>query len=131
MKENAMGLGLKLSVFIMVSFFLSLGGAGAIDLKPVGGITAFGGAERASGNSATGIGGADAFGLWPIARNVGIQGGLSASGGQGFRLGVNAGPVLNFDSGKLGVFADYEYRAREDFNYAVHSRHRRLLLQSI
>jgi hypothetical protein len=89
----------------------------AIDLKPVGSITAFGGAERSSGFSASGIGGVDALGLIPVAKDVGLQGGLSLSGGQGFRFGLNAGPVFNFPSAKLGLFVDYEHRAREDFNY--------------
>ena len=89
----------------------------AIDLKPVGGITAFGGAERGNGNLASGIGGLDGFGLLPITKDIGLQGGLSFSGGQGFRFGLNAGPVLNFASGKAGLFVDYEHRARDDFNY--------------
>jgi hypothetical protein len=90
----------------------------AADLKPVGGITAFAGAERGIDNSGSAIGGVDGLGLVPLTKNLGLQGGLSLSGGQGFRLGLNAGPVLNFDSGKLGLFVDYEHFAREDFNYA-------------
>ena len=89
----------------------------AVDLKPVAGITGFGGAEKGSGGSASGIGGIDTLGLLPLSRNIGLQGGLTLSGGQGFKLGLNAGPVLNFDSGKLGLFVDYEHRAREDYNY--------------
>lgn len=90
----------------------------AADLKPVGSITAFGGAEKDGGDiSASGIGGVDALGLLPVSKDLGLQGGVYLSGGQGFRLGLNAGPVLNFSSGKLGMFVDYEHRAREDFNY--------------
>jgi len=89
----------------------------AVDLKPVGGITGFVGAERGGGNSASGIGGLDTLGLLPLSKDIGLQGGLTFSGGQGFKFGLNAGPVLNFDSGKAGLFLDYEHRAREDFNY--------------
>ncbi len=88
----------------------------AADLKPVGGITGFAGAEGTD-NSGSAIGGVDGLGLFPLTKNLGLQGGLSFSGGQGFRFGINAGPVLNFDSGKLGLFTDYEYFAREDYNY--------------
>jgi hypothetical protein len=90
----------------------------AADLKPVGGITGFAGAERGSGGSGSAIGGVDGLGLFPLTNNLGLQGGLTLSGGQGFRFGLNAGPVLNFDSGKLGLFVDYEHFAREDYNYA-------------
>ena len=104
-------------VLALIVFFGAKSLGIAIDLKPVGGITGFGGAERGNGNPASGIGGVDAFGLLPITKDIGLQGGLSFSGGQGFRFGLNAGPVLNFASGKAGLFVDYEHRAREDFNY--------------
>lgn len=107
----------SLALAFIVFFFLAKSLGIAVDLKPVGGITGFGGAERGGGNSASGIGGLDAFGLLPLAKDVGLQGGLFLSGGQGFRFGLNAGPVLNFASGKVGLFLDYEHRAREDFNY--------------
>ena len=102
-------------VMLVSIFFPSSIGVTA-DLKPVGGITAFGGAEKGVDN-ASGIGGLEMLGLLPVGRNVGVQGGLNFTGGQGFRFGVNAGPVLNFPSGKVGLFVDYEHRAREDFNY--------------
>ncbi len=106
---------ISIAVFIFCTFLPS--SVYAVDLKPVAGITAFGGAERGGDNSASGIGGVDALGLIPLGKNFGLQGGFFLSGGQGFKLGVNAGPVLNFDSGKLGLFADYEHHARGDFNY--------------
>jgi hypothetical protein len=105
-------------VFI-VSLFSPKLIANAVDLKPVGGITAYGGAERGFTDSAGGIGGLDALGLLPVGKDIGLQGGLSFSGGKGFRFGLNAGPVLNFNSGKVGLFVDYEHRAREDFNYVA------------
>jgi hypothetical protein len=110
---------LAIPLLIVVLFFSTFlpSAVHAVDLKPVGRITAFGGAERVPDNSASGIGGVDGLGLVPVGKNVGLQGGLFLSGGQGFKVGVNAGPVLNFDSGKLGLFVDYEHRAREDFNY--------------
>jgi hypothetical protein len=104
-------------VLVLASFGLQAPHNHAADLKPVGAITAFGGAERGE-SSASGIGGLDALGLVPLSRNLGLQGGLFVSGGQGFKFGLNAGPVLNFDSGKVGLFVDYEHRARSDFNYA-------------
>lgn len=105
-----------MAVVVIACVFLSIHDSRAVDLKPVGGITAFGGAER-NGDAASGIGGIDLLGLMPVGKDVGIQGGLQFSGGQGFRFGLNAGPVLNFTSGKAGLFVDYEHRAREDFNY--------------
>jgi hypothetical protein len=90
---------------------------GAADLKPVGGITGFVGAERGGGNSASAIGGLDTLGLLPLTKDLGLQGGLTFSGGQGFRFGLNAGPVINFSSGKAGLFLDYEHRARDNYNY--------------
>jgi len=89
----------------------------AADLKPVGGITGFAGAEKSNGFSGSGIGGVDGLGLLPLTKNIGLQGGLTFSGGQGFKFDLNTGPVLNFDSGKVGLFLDYEHRAREDYNY--------------
>jgi len=103
-------------VLVVGTVFSEIPASIAADLKPVGGITAFGGAER-NGNGASGIGGVDLLGLAPLGKDIGIQGGLFLSGGQGFRFGLNAGPVLNFTSGKAGLFLDYEHRAREDFNY--------------
>ena len=100
---------------IMFTFFPKSIGITA-DLKPIGGITAFGGAERQRGQEASGIGGVDLLGLAPLGKDLGVQGGFYSSGGQGFRFGLNAGPVFNFTSGKAGLFLDYEHRAREDFN---------------
>ena len=108
---------LKFLAFALVCFAFQAASIHAADLKTVGVITAFGGAERGE-FPASGIGGLDALGLVPLSRNVGLQGGFFTSGGQGFRFGVNAGPVLNFDSGKVGLFVDYEHHARSDFNYA-------------
>ncbi len=91
--------------------------AGAADLKTVGGISLFGGAEKDSGMAASGIGGLNGLGLLPLTKDLGLQGSMSFAGGQGFRFGLNAGPVLNFNSGKAGLFVDYSYWAREGFNY--------------
>jgi hypothetical protein len=111
-----MTLSLRLFALVFLCSILQAANNYAADLKPVGSITAFGGAERGE-TSASGIGGLDALALVPLSKNLGLQGGLFASGGQGFRFGVNAGPVLNFDSGKVGLFVDYEHHARSDFNY--------------
>ena len=104
-------------VFAFLAMISMANDSSAADLKPVGGITGFGGAERSNGISASGIGGVEGLGLLPISRNIGLQGGLTLSGGRGFKFGFNGGPVMNFDSGKAGVFLDYEHSAREDFNY--------------
>jgi hypothetical protein len=104
-------------LFILISQLFGFNSIYAVDLKPVGSITAYGGAERDPDHSASGIGGVDGLGLLPITKSIGIQGGLSFSGGQGFKFGLNSGPVFNFDSGKVGLFADYEHRARDDYNY--------------
>ena len=116
-KENHVASSLIYSVCLFVWLVFGPFSIHAADLKPVGSITAFGGAERGTDSSASGIGGVDALGLIPLAKTLGLQGGLYFSGGKGFRLGVNAGPVLALSSGKLGLFVDYEHHAREDFNY--------------
>lgn len=104
-------------ILVLIMFIFSPKSLGiTADLKPIGGITAFGGAERHRGEGASGIGGIDLLGLAPVGRNLGVQGGFYLSGGQGARFGLNAGPVFNFTSGKAGLFVDYEHRAREDFN---------------
>jgi hypothetical protein len=104
-------------VALLLAFALSANRSGmTADLKPIAGITAFGGALREPEQNASGIGGLDLVGLVPLSRRIGGQGGLYFQGGNGFRVGLNAGPVLNFDSGKVGLFVDYEHRAREDFN---------------
>jgi hypothetical protein len=109
--SRVIGIG-TLAFLLCVSTF-----GDAADLKPVGGVNLFGGAEKDSGMAASGIGGVNALGLFPLTKDLGLQGALSFSGGQGFRFGLNAGPVLNFSSGKAGLFVDYSYWARETFNY--------------
>ena len=104
-------------IFVFLATISMARESSAVDLKPVGGITGFVGAERSNGISASGIGGVDGLGLLPLTKNIGLQGGLTLSGGQGFKFDLNAGPILNFDSGKVGLFLDYEHRAREDYNY--------------
>ncbi len=103
------------------------------ELQPVVGLYTFGGAER--GNdlgltsretssthfvpaSAGGIGGTEVFGLYPFTKTLGIQGSLLNQGGNGgYLLGVSAGPVYDYGSGKVGLFTDYLYRNRGGNNF--------------
>src|SRR6185503_14293887 len=87
----------------------------AEDLKPIDGITAFGGAEKQI-ERATGIGGLDLVGLYPLTKDIGLQGNTTFSGGRGFRFGLSGGPVANFTSGKAGLFVDYSHLDRIDYN---------------
>jgi hypothetical protein len=92
------------------------------ELQPVVGLNAFGGAERGNAegvNSPAGaIGGTELFGLYPFTNAFGIQGGLLNQGGRGgYRLGVSAGPVFDYGSGKVGLFTDYIHQQQGDLNF--------------
>lgn len=109
------------SVLFRAAIFLFLfvpQGNGA-ELKPIAGITAFGGAEREPTEKAHGIGGIELLGLLPLNQPFGLQGSLSSSGGHGFRFGLSAGPVLSLSYGITGLFVDYEHRAWRDADFAA------------
>ncbi len=89
------------------------------ELKPIGGIAAFGGAERGHEDEAHGVGGTQLLGLVPLTQQFGLQGSTSFTGGRGFRFGLSAGPVLNLASSRAGLFVDYEHRAQGDANLAA------------
>jgi len=60
----------------------------------------------------------EVFGLYPFAKTFGLQGGLLNQGGRGgYRLGVSAGPVFDYDSGKVGFFTDYIHQKQGDLNF--------------
>lgn len=99
-------------------FLLVPEGYGA-ELRPIAGIAVFGGAEREPAEKAGGIGGIELLGILPLDQRFGLQGSLSSSGGHGFRLGVNAGPVVNLSYGKTGLFVDYEHRAWRDSSFVA------------
>jgi hypothetical protein len=123
-------------VFSIVALLLLIGshaGSAESELQPVVGLYTFGGAER--GNdlglvdrnassthfvpaSAGGIGGAEVFGLYPLTKSWGIQGSLLNQGGNGgYLLGVSAGPVYDYGSGKVGLFTDYVHQKRGSNNF--------------
>jgi hypothetical protein len=92
------------------------------DLQPVVGLHAFGGAERGHlrgvDDRSNGIGGAELFGLYPFTPTFGLQGSLLNQGGEsGYRLGVSAGPVFAYGSGKVGMFGDYVYNRRDSLDF--------------
>lgn len=94
------------------------------ELRPLVGLSLFGGAERGGGadrgsnDDAGAIGGSEVYGLYPFNRSWGLQGSLSNQGGNGgYRLGVSAGPVFDYESGKVGLFGDYVYRNTGNNNY--------------
>jgi hypothetical protein len=90
----------------------------AAQLKPVVGLTLFGGAERGNDDHAGGIGGSELLGVLPFGERFGLQGSLLNQGGHGgYRFGLSAGPVFAYDSGKYGLFGDYVYRNRGENNF--------------
>jgi len=110
--------------FSIVALLLLIGShAGSeSELQPVVGLYGFGGAERGNDRGINGpagaIGGTEVFGLYPFTETFGIQGGLLNQGGRGgYRLGVSAGPVYDYGSGKVGLFTDYIYQKRGSNNF--------------
>jgi hypothetical protein len=114
---------------ILAVFLLTAPHAGSeSELQPVVGLYTFGGAERGNEFGLTSpstssthfvpapagaIGGTEVFGLYPFTKTLGIQGSLLNQGGRGgYRLGVSAGPVYDYGSGKVGLFTDYIYQNR-------------------
>ncbi len=106
---------IAISIVMMVTLLVPPAGS---DLQPVVGLTLFGGAERGSDVHADGIGGTEILGLLPLGKRFGLQGSLLNQGGHGgYKLGVSAGPVYAYDSGKFGLFGDYVHRNRGDNNF--------------
>jgi hypothetical protein len=104
-----------IGIVMMITFLVPPAGS---DLQPVVGLTLFGGAERGSDVHADGIGGTEILGLLPLGKRFGLQGSLLNQGGHGgYKLGVSAGPVYAYDSGKFGLFGDYVHRNRGDNNF--------------
>ena len=111
------------TVLALLIFFASHTGA---DLQPVMGLHAFGGAERGNDRGINGpagaIGGTEIFGLYPFTNAFGLQGSLLNQGGRGgYRLGVSAGPVFDYTSGKVGLFTDYIHQ-RRNYNHFFYLR---------
>lgn len=90
-------------------------------LRTIVGASLFGGAERGTEGNAGGVGGMEGFGLLPITNSFGLQGSMRHQGGNagsgGYRLGLSAGPVLAYSSGKVGLNVDYEFMDKTDSNF--------------
>jgi len=86
-------------------------------LDPVGKITISGGAEKAEGNPAGGRGTIELLGLLPIGANFGLQGIGHYVGGQGSRIGFSLGPIVGWNSGKAGLFVNYQHRSLHSNNF--------------
>ncbi|MBI4524570.1 MAG: hypothetical protein HY695_12250 [Deltaproteobacteria bacterium] len=105
-------------VFVVVFYFGTLVSQVGSQLQPVGSATLFGGAERGSDDHAGGIGGIELLGLLPLGSRWGLQGSILNQGGAGgYRLGLSAGPVYAYNSGKFGLFGDYVHQNRGDNNF--------------
>ena len=103
-KACSIVIGMVMTIIIFVS-------PAGTDMKPVVGLTLFGGAERGSDDHAGGMGGSELLGLYPLSPRWGLQGSLLNQGGVGgYKFGLSAGPVYAYDSGKLGLFWDYVHR---------------------
>jgi hypothetical protein len=104
-----------LSALMMVAIAVPPAGS---ELRPVVGLTLFGGAERGTDDHAGAMGGSELLGLYPLSQTWGIQGSLMNQGGiGGYRFGLSAGPVFAYNSGKVGLFGDYVHRNRGDNNF--------------
>jgi hypothetical protein len=124
----------RVSIFVIgYLFYSSLITAMAFaDVQPLVGASLFGGAERGPAGTeldanctpagvncdkdrvtadVVGLGGFELFGVLPLSRQFGLQGGYGFTGQEdGYRLGASLGPLYDYSSGKLGLFVDYEYR---------------------
>ena len=104
-----------LSILVMATLVVPLARS---ELRPVVGLTLFGGAERGTDEHAGAIGGSELLGLYPLSQTWGVQGSLLNQGGVGgYRLGLSAGPVYAYSSGKVGLFGDYVHRNVGDNNF--------------
>lgn len=97
-----------IGIVMTIAIFVSPAGT---DMKPVVGLTLFGGAERGSDDHAGAMGGSELLGLYPLGPSWAVQGSLLNQGGiGGYKFGLSAGPVYAYSSGKLGFFWDYVHR---------------------
>lgn|SRR3989338_2014186 len=106
-------------IFLLV--FLWAPRADVADLEPMGKFSISGGAEREEGDPAGGRGAIKLLGVVPLAQNFGLQGIGHYVGGRGSRYGLSAGPLFSWDSGKAGLFVNYQHRTLRDSNF-VHLR---------
>lgn len=110
------------------------------DVEPLIGLSLFGGAERGAAGKkvkenancfnngindfeaagchssrtladSIAFGGFDLLGVLPVARQFGLQGNFGFIGEHdGYRLSTGFGPIYDYNSGKVGLFFDYQYR---------------------
>jgi hypothetical protein len=67
-----------LSILVMTTLVVPPAGS---ELRPVIGLTLFGGAERGTDEHAGAIGGSELLGLYPVSQSWGVQGSLLSQGG--------------------------------------------------
>jgi hypothetical protein len=112
--------GFILVVCLAMSFVLFCRPANS-EIRTVVGATLFGGAERGTEGNAGGVGGIEGFGIFPVGGNFGFQGSMRHEGGNagsgGYRLGLSAGPVYGYASGKVGLNVDYQFMDATDSNF--------------
>jgi hypothetical protein len=111
-----------LPIFTLIALVIVFELRAIAELQPVAGLNTFGGVERGNDKAINGpagaIGGTEIFGLYPLSKSLGLQGSLLNQGGRGgYRLGVSAGPVFDYGSGKVGLFADYVHLNQGDNNF--------------
>jgi hypothetical protein len=106
---------------MVAGLFLSVQLASAAAIEPVGKLSLSGGAEKEQGTDAGGRFTAELLGVVPLSQTFGFQGIGHYVAGRGSRFGLSAGPIFGWDSGKAGIFVNYQYRTLHDLNF-VHIR---------
>jgi hypothetical protein len=100
-----------------ISVFAFAPTANVAGLEPFGKVELSGGAEKETGTHAGGRFLGEALGVLPLIGNFGIQGTATYMGGQGSRFGATLGPLIGWDSGKIGMLVGYQYRTLRSNNF--------------
>lgn len=104
-----------------VALLVYASSAESAGIEPVGKITIAGGAEKEEGTPAGGRVTGELLGVIPFNQRFGLQGLASYVGGRGSRFGLSSGPLMDFGSGKAGLFVAYQHRTFNSNNF-VHLR---------
>jgi hypothetical protein len=107
----------SLALALSAAVFASNVGAQSKGIEPVGKVSISGGAEKEQGTPAGGRFTGELLGVIPFNQTFGLQGLGSYVAGRGSRFGLSAGPIMDFGSGKAGLFLAYQYRTFNSNNF--------------